>query len=74
MYVHICTIVEKQEFTLYTVWKNDIFSVIGQFIREINSLVTYLVKTTLLPRNFCQSSVGVNFRKFCTVSPLKKIM
>ena len=36
-------------------------------IRQINSLVTYLVKP-LLSRNFCQKIVRVNSRNFHTVA------
>ena len=39
-----------------TVWKFQKFSLTEKIFREINSLVTYLVKP-LLSRNFCQKSV-----------------
>ena len=37
-----------------------------KIFRQINSLVTYLVKL-LLPRNFCQKCVRENSRNFHTV-------
>ena len=39
-----------------TVWKNEKFSLTKKIFRQINSLVTYLVKP-LLSRNFCSKSV-----------------
>ena len=48
-----------------TVWKFRKFSRTKKIFREINSLVTYLVKP-LLSRNFCQKSVRENFHKFHT--------
>ena len=50
----------------YTVWKNEKFSLTEKIFRQINSLVTSLVKS-LLSRNFCQKSVRENFRNFHTV-------
>ena len=49
-----------------TAWKNEKFSLTEKIFREINSLVTFLVKM-LLSRNFCQKCVRVNFRYFHTV-------
>ena len=43
-----------------TVWKNEKFSLAEKIFREIDSLVTSLVKP-LLSRNFCQKSVRENF-------------
>ena len=40
-----------------------------KIFRQINSLVTYLVKP-LLSRNFCQNRVRVNFRNFHIVTQL----
>ena len=51
---------------LFTVWKNEKYTVTQKKFRQINSLVFSLVKT-LLSRNFCQKSVTVNFRNFHTV-------
>ena len=48
-----------------TLWKNEEFS-LQFFFRQINSLVTYLVKP-LLSRNFCQKCVRENSRNFHTV-------
>ena len=44
-------------------WKFQKFSLTEKIFREINSLVTYLVKP-LVSRNFCQKSVRENFRNF----------
>ena len=41
-----------------------------EIFREINSLVTYLVKS-LLSRNFCQKCVRENSRNFHTVNSSK---
>ena len=49
-----------------TLWKNEKFSLIKTFFRQINSLVIYLVNA-MLSRNFYQKSVRVNFRNFHTV-------
>ena len=49
-----------------TIWKNE-KTLNGKIIRQINSLVIYLVKP-LLSRNFCQKMVRVNFRNFHSVS------
>ena len=46
-----------------TVWKNQKFSLTKNFFREINYLVTSLVKM-MFSRNFCQKSVKENFRNF----------
>ena len=40
---------------LFVMWKNEKFSLTKKFFRQINSLVTYLVKP-LLSRNFCQKN------------------
>ena len=50
-----------------TVWKNEKFSLIKEIFRQINSIVTYLVKP-LLSRNFSQKCVRENSRNFHTVS------
>ena len=52
---------------LYTLWKNEKFTLTEIFFRQINSLVIYLVNA-LLSRNFCQKSVRVNLRNFHTVT------
>ena len=44
-------------------WKFRKFSLTETIFREINSVVTYLVKL-LLSRKFCQKSVKENFRNF----------
>ena len=49
----------------FTVWKNAKLSLTKKLFREINSLVTSLVKT-VLPRNFSQKCVRENFRNFLT--------
>ena len=54
---------------LLTVWKNAKLSLTEKIFREINSLVTSLVKT-VLSRNFCQKCMRENFRNFHTVLPL----
>ena len=46
-----------------TVWKNQKFSLTKNFFREINYLVTSLVKM-MFSRNFCQKSEKENFRNF----------
>ena len=46
---------------LFVMWKNEKFSLTKKFFRQINSLVTYLVKP-LLSRNFCQKCVRENSR------------
>ena len=51
-----------------TQWKNEKFSLNKKILRQINSLVTYLVKP-LLSRNFCQRS-----RNFLTFLLLKVIL
>ena len=51
---------------LNTVWKNEKFSLTKKILRQINSLVTYLVKP-ILSRNFCQKCVRENSRNFHTV-------
>ena len=43
----------------HTVWKNAKFTLTEKIFRQINSLVTYLVKQ-LLSRNFCQNCVRMN--------------
>ena len=53
---------------LHTVWKSKKFTPpTEKYFREMSSFVPYLVKT-LFSRNFCQKSVGVNFRYFHTVA------
>ena len=54
--------------TYKAVWKNEKFSLTKKRkkIRQINSLVTYLVKP-LLSRNICQKWVRENSRNFHTV-------
>ena len=47
-------------------WKNKKFTLTEKIFREINSLVTCLVKP-LLSRNFCQKSVRENFPNFHSV-------
>ena len=49
-----------------TVWKNKKFSLTKKIFRQINSLVTYLVKL-LLSRIFCQKCVRENSHNFHTV-------
>ena len=52
---------------LCTVWKNKKFSLLAEKIfRQINSLVTYLVKP-LFSRNFCQICVRENSHNFHSV-------
>ena len=48
-----------------TVWKLREFSLTKKNFRQINSLVTYLVKTLFL-RNFCQKCVRENSRNLYT--------
>ena len=55
-----------------TLWKNEKFSLTKNIVRQINSLVTYLVKP-LLSRNFCQKCVRENSRNFHTVSCNKNL-
>ena len=50
-----------------TVWKNVKFTFTEKFFREINSLVTFLLKT-LLSRNFYGKSVRIIFHHFHTVT------
>ena len=50
-----------------TVWKNKKFFLTKKIFRQINSLVTYLVKPSL-SRNFCQKCVRENSRNFHTVA------
>ena len=45
------------------VWKNAKFTPTKIFLRQINSLLIYLVNT-LVSRNFCHDRVRVNFRNF----------
>ena len=52
---------------IYSVEKREIVYQSPKIFREINSLVTSLVKT-VLPRNFCQKCVRENFHNFHTVS------
>ena len=52
-----------------TVWKNENFSLTKKIFRQINSLVTYLVKP-LLSRNFRQKCVRENSRNFHNVTLL----
>ena len=47
-------------------WKNEKFSLTEKIFRQINSLVTYLVKP-LFSRNFWQKCVRENSRNFHTV-------
>ena len=47
-------------------WKNEQFAVTQEKLRQINSLVFSLVKTSI-SRNFCQRSVTVDFRNFHTM-------
>ena len=47
-------------------WKNEKFSLTKKIFRQINFLVTYLVKS-LLSRNCCQKCVRENSRNFHTV-------
>ena len=58
----------KEKFTLQSVEKREILSH-QKIFREINSLVTYLVKP-LLSRKICQKCVRENSRNFHTVSQL----
>ena len=58
---------EDSSIPISTEWKNEKFSLTEKKIREINSLVTSLVKT-LLSRKFYQKSVRENFRNFHTVA------
>ena len=51
----------------FTVWKNEKFSLTEKIFRQINSLVTCLVKP-LHSRNFWQKCVRENLRNFHTVS------
>ena len=51
---------------VHTEWKNRIFSLTEKIFREINSLVTSLIKTLLL-RNFCQNCMRENLCYFHTV-------
>ena len=53
-----------------TVWKNEKYSHRKKY-RQINSLVTYLVKP-LLSRNFFQKCVRENSRNFHTTVSLEK--
>ena len=62
----ICQIFCKNEGYDRTLWKNEKFSLTKNFFRQINSLVTYLVKP-LLSRNFCQKCVRENSRNFHTM-------
>ena len=58
---------KKEKKTLSsTLWKNEKFSLTKNFFRQINSLVTYLVKP-FLSRNFWQKCVRENARNFHTV-------
>jgi len=59
-------ICESKQFVSSTVWKNEKFSLAKKIFRQINSLVTYLVKA-LLSRNFCQKCVRDNSRNVHTV-------
>ena len=52
-----------RQFNLHTLWKLREFSLTEKKFREINFLVTYLVKP-LLSRNFCQKCVRKNSRNF----------
>ena len=60
---------EKQQKILHwavgTVWKNEKLSLTQKIFRQINSLVTYLVKS-LLSRNFYQKCKKENSRDFHT--------
>ena len=47
-------------------WKNEEFTLTEKLFRQINYLVTCLVKQ-LISRNFRQKIVKVNFRNFQTV-------
>ena len=61
--LNCCWIDVRVSFSFYyarNVEKREIISHWKKF-RENNSLVTSLVKTTLLTRNFCQKCVRVNF-------------
>ena len=51
---------------IVTVWKKEKFTLTKLFFRQINSLVTYLLKP-LLSRNFFQKSSRENSRNFHTV-------
>ena len=51
----------------HTLWKKHKISLTQNIFREINSLVTSLIKT-LLSRNFCQKTLRVNFGNFHTVT------
>ena len=65
------TVLQKfTTFTYHSVEKRDILSHQWKF-RQINSLVTYLVKP-LLSRNFCQKCVRENSRNFHTVPSYQK--
>ena len=61
----------KENLTVCTVWKNEKFTLTEKIFRQINSLVTSLVKNVhvLISRNFCQKMrmVRVNFRNFYIV-------
>ena len=54
-------------------WKNEKFYLTKKIFRQINSLVTYLVKP-LLSRNFCQKCVRENVRNFLTVLYLQLVV
>ena len=60
-----CSLTKKDR-KVGTVWKNKKFSLTKKKIRQIVSLVIYVVNA-LLPRNLCQKGVRVNFRNFHTV-------
>ena len=51
---------------LYTVWKNEKFTLIEKIFRQINSLVISFVKT-LISRKICQKSMRVNCHYFHSV-------
>ena len=53
--------------SVYTLWKNEKFSLTGKKFREIVSLVTSFLVKTLFSRIFCQTNVRVNFQNFDTV-------
>ena len=68
MHTYICTAhsAEKQEILSPHCGKIQKFTLTEKIFRQINSLVTYLVKP-LLSRNFCQKCVRENSRNFHTV-------
>ena len=54
-----------------TVWKNEKFSALQIFFRQINLIVKFFSKT-LIWRNFCEKTVAVKFWNFHSVCALVK--